>query len=75
MELELDYEPREQQVQMSENVMNAFNEKYHLICEAPTGVGEPSTPPAGAALANAIVAAGQPLAAHLPMSQNGVNFS
>ncbi|MBU1018150.1 DEAD/DEAH box helicase family protein [Patescibacteria group bacterium] len=35
-----DYEPRPQQVQMAENVMNAFNQGYHLICEAPTGVGK-----------------------------------
>jgi isoquinoline 1-oxidoreductase beta subunit len=53
------------------------NIETHIVAseEAPTGVGEPSTPPAGPALANAIVAAGQPLAAHLPMSQNGVKFS
>ncbi|MBN2095840.1 DEAD/DEAH box helicase family protein [Candidatus Peregrinibacteria bacterium] len=35
-----DYEPRSQQVQMAENVMNAFDQGYHLICEAPTGVGK-----------------------------------
>jgi len=35
-----DYEPREQQVQMSKSVMNAFEQNYHLICEAPTGVGK-----------------------------------
>lgn len=35
-----DYEPREQQVEMAQAVMSAFDEKYHLICEAPTGVGK-----------------------------------
>ncbi len=35
-----DYEPRPQQVQMAESVMSAFDEGYHLICEAPTGVGK-----------------------------------
>lgn len=34
------YEPRPQQVEMAENVMNAFEQGYHLICEAPTGVGK-----------------------------------
>lgn len=35
-----EYEAREQQVEMSQNVMTAFQEKFHLICEAPTGVGK-----------------------------------
>ncbi len=35
-----EYEPRPQQVQMSEAVMNAFDQGFHLICEAPTGVGK-----------------------------------
>ncbi len=35
-----EYEPRPQQVQMAESVMNAFDQGYHLICEAPTGVGK-----------------------------------
>ncbi len=35
-----DYEPRKQQIQMSKEIMNAFDEGYHLICEAPTGVGK-----------------------------------
>lgn len=35
-----DYEPREQQIKMSTNVMSAFDQGYHLICEAPTGVGK-----------------------------------
>lgn len=34
------YEPRPQQVEMAENVLNAFDQGYHLICEAPTGVGK-----------------------------------
>ncbi|MDE0002764.1 MAG: xanthine dehydrogenase family protein molybdopterin-binding subunit, partial [Rhodospirillaceae bacterium] len=41
--------------------------------EAPTGVGEPGTPPAGPALANAIAASGLRVT-HLPMTANGVNF-
>jgi len=43
--------------------------------EAPTGVGEPGTPPAGPALANAIAASGAPMVTHLPMATNGVLFS
>lgn len=35
-----DYEPRAQQQTMSSNVMNAFDQGYHLVCEAPTGVGK-----------------------------------
>ncbi len=35
-----DYEPRPQQLTMAENVMSAFEQGYHLICEAPTGVGK-----------------------------------
>ncbi|MEP1208848.1 MAG: molybdopterin cofactor-binding domain-containing protein [Rhizobiaceae bacterium] len=42
---------------------------------APTGVGEPGTPPAGPALANAIAAVGRKLVTHLPMTSNGVSFS
>lgn len=49
----------------------------HIVpsTEPPTGVGEPGTPPAGPALANAIAASGQPLVTHLPMTANGVTFS
>lgn len=49
----------------------------HIVpsSEPPTGVGEPGTPPAGPALANAIAASGQDLVTHLPMTENGVNFS
>ena len=48
----------------------------HIVpsTEPPTGVGEPSTPPSGAALANAIAVAG-PRVTHLPMATNGVSFS
>jgi len=35
-----DYEPRPQQEDMAKAVMSAFEEQYHLICEAPTGVGK-----------------------------------
>jgi predicted DnaQ family exonuclease/DinG family helicase len=34
------YEPRPQQVQMAKAVSGAFENGYHLICEAPTGVGK-----------------------------------
>jgi len=49
----------------------------HIVASSapPTGVGEPGTPPAGPALANAIAASGAPLVTHLPMTANGVNFS
>ena len=43
--------------------------------EAPTGVGEPGVPPAGPALANAIMAhKGTPLL-NLPLNENGVDFA
>lgn len=35
-----DCEPRPQQVDMSQNVLAAFQQGYHLICEAPTGIGK-----------------------------------
>lgn len=35
-----DYESRPQQFKMSKAVMSAFQNNYHLICEAPTGVGK-----------------------------------
>ena len=41
--------------------------------EAPTGVGEPGTPPSAPALANAIARTGTRVT-HLPMNRNGVNF-
>ena len=43
--------------------------------EAPSGIGEPGTPPAGPALANAIAASGRDLVTHLPMIENGVDFA
>ena len=48
----------------------------HIISstEAPTGVGEPSTPPSGPALANAIAANGRRVT-HLPLAANGVSFA
>lgn len=51
--------------------------EVHIIPSdtAPTGVGEPGTPPVGPALANAISAAGRKLVTHLPMTSSGVNFS
>ncbi|MEO1275439.1 MAG: hypothetical protein AAFV96_08615, partial [Pseudomonadota bacterium] len=39
--------------------------------EAPTGVGEPGTPPAGPALANAIYAATGKRVTRLPMTRTG----
>ncbi|MDH5597247.1 MAG: exonuclease domain-containing protein, partial [Candidatus Peregrinibacteria bacterium] len=33
-------EERPQQVEMSQNVLSALQQGYHLICEAPTGVGK-----------------------------------
>jgi DNA polymerase-3 subunit epsilon/ATP-dependent DNA helicase DinG len=35
-----DFEIRDQQVTMSEAVEKAFLDEYHLICEAPTGIGK-----------------------------------
>ncbi|MEM9575663.1 MAG: molybdopterin cofactor-binding domain-containing protein [Pseudomonadota bacterium] len=48
----------------------------HIIpsAEPPTGIGEPGTPPAAPALANAIAAAGQ-VVAILPMVNDGVSFA
>lgn len=48
----------------------------HIIAsaEAPTGIGEPGTPPAAPALANAIAATG-PVVAVLPMINDGVAFA
>ncbi|WP_419914160.1 molybdopterin cofactor-binding domain-containing protein [Hoeflea sp.] len=50
----------------------------HIVpsAEPPTGVGEPGTPPASPALANAISAASKDLrVSSLPMSENGVSFA
>lgn len=48
----------------------------HIVpsTEAPTGVGEPGTPPSAPALANAIAAFG-PRVTYLPMAENGVEFT
>ncbi|APX12026.1 xanthine dehydrogenase family protein molybdopterin-binding subunit [Tateyamaria omphalii] len=50
--------------------------EVHILpsAEAPTGVGEPGTPPAAPALANAIAAASDMHVATLPMDDNGVSF-
>jgi len=48
----------------------------HIVpsTEAPTGIGEPGTPPSAPALANAIAAAGQVVSV-LPMINDGVEFA
>lgn len=48
----------------------------HIIAsaEAPTGIGEPGTPPSAPALANAIAKTGS-VVAQLPMINNGVSFA
>lgn len=48
----------------------------HIVpsTEAPTGAGEPGTPPAAPALANAIAAASNLRVSFLPMDENGVSF-
>ncbi|WP_170788880.1 xanthine dehydrogenase family protein molybdopterin-binding subunit [Ruegeria lacuscaerulensis] len=49
----------------------------HIVpsAEAPTGVGEPGTPPSAPALANAIHAMSGVLVAEHPMAENGVSFA
>jgi len=49
----------------------------HIVpsAEAPTGVGEPGTPPSAPALANAIGALSGTLVSELPMAENGVSFA
>lgn len=49
----------------------------HIVpsTEAPTGVGEPGTPPSAPALANAIATSGGPRVTYLPMVENGVEFA
>ncbi len=51
--------------------------EVHIVpsAEAPTGVGEPGTPPAGPALANAIYAATGKRAFTLPMTESGIEFA
>ena len=48
----------------------------HIVAsaEAPTGVGEPGTPPVGPALANAIAAATGTRVTRLPMTESGITF-
>ncbi len=48
----------------------------HIVpsTEAPTGVGEPGVPPAGPALANAILSLTGKAPLTLPMAENGVSF-
>lgn len=50
--------------------------EVHIVpsAEPPTGVGEPGTPPAAPALANAIAAASNLRVTALPMEDNGVSF-
>jgi isoquinoline 1-oxidoreductase beta subunit len=43
--------------------------------EKPSGAGEPSLPPAGPALANAIASATGKHVTHLPMSRHGIKFA
>ncbi|WP_108820659.1 xanthine dehydrogenase family protein molybdopterin-binding subunit [Pseudovibrio sp. Alg231-02] len=62
-----DYEP------LRINDIGAIDTFIVPSVEPPTGVGEPGTPPAGPALANAIAATGVRVS-HLPMSTNGVEF-
>ncbi|WP_298847453.1 xanthine dehydrogenase family protein molybdopterin-binding subunit [uncultured Ruegeria sp.] len=49
----------------------------HIVpsAEAPTGVGEPGTPPSAPALANAINALSGVHVAQLPMEENGISFT
>jgi isoquinoline 1-oxidoreductase beta subunit len=51
--------------------------EVHIVAstEQPTGVGEPGTPPAAPALANAIAAASDLRVSTLPMDDNGVSFA
>ncbi len=51
--------------------------EVHIVpsTKSPTGVGEPGTPPIGAALANAIYAATGKRLLVLPMEANGVTFA
>ncbi len=65
-----DYEPL--------RISDIGNIDVHIVpsAENPTGVGEPGTPPAAPALANAIAASSNNLrVAILPMEENGVTFA
>lgn len=58
-------------------IYDLSNIETHIVPsnEPPTGVGEPGTPPAGPALANAIAASGAQMVTHLPMTSSGVVFA
>ena len=64
-----DYEP----IRLSD--MPAIEAHIAPSAEAPTGVGEPGTPPAGPALANAIYAATGQRVFTLPMTASGIVFA
>lgn len=51
--------------------------EVHIVqsSEAPTGIGEPGLPPAGPAVANAIYDAMGKRVMHLPMVDDGIEFS
>ena len=51
--------------------------EVHIVpsAEAPTGVGEPGTPPSAPALANALASLSGSLVTTLPMQENGVLFA
>ena len=53
------------------------NVDVHIVPseEKPSGAGEPSLPPAGPALANAIASATGKHVTHLPMSRHGIKFA
>lgn len=53
-----------------------LNFETHIVPsgKAPSGIGEPGTPPSGPALANAIAVLG-PRVTHLPMQEQGVEFA
>lgn len=64
-----DYEP----LRISD--IGAIDVHIVMSTEAPSGVGEPGTPPAAPALANAIAAASTLVVADLPMTESGVSFA
>ena len=64
-----DYEPL--------RIGDIANIDVHIVpsAEAPTGVGEPGTPPSAPALANAIAALSDMRVSTLPMNENGVAWA
>ncbi|MEM1350702.1 MAG: molybdopterin cofactor-binding domain-containing protein [Pseudomonadota bacterium] len=64
-----DYEP----LRISD--IKAIDVHIMTSTEAPSGVGEPATPPAAPALANAIAASSNLRVSSLPMDDNGVSFA